>query len=91
MIGLERNDSRVVRWMCSVGPVDRISAEELRTRLKLNSMREYLQDMTLQWFGLLKKLKGMVDLVNVETSSLGVVTPEDVVGEHGNKNLGFWI
>ena len=54
-------------------------------------MREYLQDRTLQWFGLLKKLKGMVDLVNVETSSLGVVTPEDVVGEHGNKNLGFWI
>ena len=91
MIGLERNDSRMVRWMCSVGSVDRISVEELRTRLKLNSMREYLQDRTLQWFGLLKKLKGMVDLVNVETSSLGVVTPEDVVGKHGNKNLGFWL
>ena len=34
----------------SVRPEDRISAEELRTRLKLRSMREYLQDKGLQWF-----------------------------------------
>ena len=81
----------MVRLMGNARPQDMISAEKVRARLKLNSMREYLQDKTLQWFGLLKKLKGMVDLVNVETSSLGVVTPEDVVGKHGNKNLGFWI
>ena len=60
-------------------------------KTKIEQHEGIFTDMTLQWFGLLKKSKGMVDLVNVETSSLGVVTPEDVVGEHGNKNLGFWI
>ena len=34
MIKLERNDSRMVRWMRTVKPEDRSSAEELRTRLK---------------------------------------------------------
>ena len=41
VIRLERNDV-MVRWMYNVEdkPEDRISAEELRTRLKLKSMRE---------------------------------------------------
>ena len=44
VIRVQRTDTRKVRWMCNVRPDDKISAEELRTRLKLNSMREYLQD-----------------------------------------------
>ena len=40
VIRLDRNNSKMVRWMCNVRPDDRISAEELRTRLKSKSMRE---------------------------------------------------
>ena len=35
MITLERNDARMVRWMCNIWPGVRISEEELRTRPKL--------------------------------------------------------
>ena len=37
--------------MCNAMPDERISAEELSSRLKLISMRKGLQDKTLQWFG----------------------------------------
>ena len=50
MIRLERNDARMVLRICNVRPEERISAEELRISMKLNSMREYLQDRRLQWF-----------------------------------------
>ena len=38
-----QNDSRMVRWMFNFRPEDWISTEELRTKLKLNSMRGGLQ------------------------------------------------
>ena len=38
-IRYERNDARVAEWICNVGPEDKISAEECRSRLKLQSMR----------------------------------------------------
>ena len=41
VIKLGRNDPRIVRWMCNVRPENRISDEELRTRLKLKIMRVY--------------------------------------------------
>ena len=37
--------------MGSVRPEDNVSVEKLRTRLKLKSMRECLQDGRLQWLG----------------------------------------
>ena len=40
----------MVRWTCNVKSEDEISAEELRTRMKLKSMKECLQDRRLQWF-----------------------------------------
>ena len=48
---IDRNDARMVRWMCNVRPEDRISAEELRTRLKLMGTKECLEDRRLHWFG----------------------------------------
>ena len=48
VIRLERNDARMVTWMCNVSPGDRISAEEIRDRLKLKGISEYLQDRSLQ-------------------------------------------
>ena len=44
----ENNDARIVWWMYNVRPEDRISAEELRTSLKLKRMRECLQEKILQ-------------------------------------------
>ena len=60
MIRLDRNDARMVRWMCKVRPENRISAEELRTRLKLKSMSKCLQDRRLQWLVHLEKMEDSV-------------------------------
>ena len=54
---LERNDARMARRMCDVRPDDRISAEELRTRLKLKNTRECLQDRRLHWFSHLERME----------------------------------
>ena len=43
--------------MCNIRPEDRISAEELRTRLKMKSMRECLQNKILQWFSYLERIE----------------------------------
>ena len=57
MIILKWNNARMARWICSVRSEYRISAEELRTKLKFNSMNECLQDKRLQWFGHLERLE----------------------------------
>ena len=43
-----------VRWICNVRLEDKISADELRTRIKLSNVRECSQDRRLQWFGYLE-------------------------------------
>ena len=48
LIRLEKNNGRVVKWIYTIKPEDRIFAEDFRTRLHLNSMREYLQDRRLK-------------------------------------------
>lgn len=51
LIWLEKNDTRMVRWMCNIRHEDRISSEKFRTRLKLKNIKEFLQNKRLQWFG----------------------------------------
>ena len=51
VIRLERNDTRMVRWMRNIIPEDRIFAGELRTRLKLNDTMECLQDQATKFGG----------------------------------------
>ena len=46
VIRLERNTANMVRCMCNVRPEDRISDEELKTRVKLNGIWECLKDST---------------------------------------------
>ena len=41
---MQRNDAKIVRWMINVRPEDRISAEELKNGMTLNSSRECLQN-----------------------------------------------
>ena len=56
LIRLEKNDARIVRWVCNVRSEDSISAEELRTRLKLKSTRECFQNRRLQWSDHLERM-----------------------------------
>lgn len=49
-IRLKRNGAGKVRRIFNVRPENWIVVEELRTRLKLNSVRKCLQDGRLQWF-----------------------------------------
>ena len=51
----ERHDAEMVRWMY-VTAEDKISTEDLKTRLKLKSRGECLQDTRLQWFGYLERM-----------------------------------
>ena len=43
--------------MSNIWAKERNSAEELRTRLRLKSVRECLQDRRLQWFGPLERME----------------------------------
>ena len=70
VIRLGRSDARMVRWMCKFRPKDRISGGELRNRLKLKSMRNYLQD----W----KEWKGVLGILDVESSKLVVFPPREL-------------
>ena len=47
----------MIRWICNVKPEDTIFEEELRTKLKLRSMGQCLQDRKLQWFGHLERME----------------------------------
>ena len=40
-VRLERNDARMVRWMCNIRPEDRVFGEELKARQKLKSMGDF--------------------------------------------------
>lgn len=43
--------------MYNVRPEDRISAENLRSRPKMNGMNKCLQDRKLQWFGHMERME----------------------------------
>ena len=47
----------MIRWMSIVRPEDRISEEELRTRLKVKNMGESVQDRRLRYFGYLERME----------------------------------
>ena len=54
---LERNDARIIRWMCGISLNDKVPILELRNRMRLNSLRECMQHRRLQWFGHLEKME----------------------------------
>ena len=59
----------MLRWMSNVRPGNRILAWEFMTKLKLYSMREYLQGRSLQWFGLLDGTKKNVGSSNSQRAT----------------------
>ncbi|XP_057312826.1 uncharacterized protein LOC130654290 isoform X2 [Hydractinia symbiolongicarpus] len=46
---LERNDMRMVRWMCNASLRDRKSSDELRSRLSLRRIKDVIQIRRLNW------------------------------------------
>ena len=70
----------MVEWKFNVRPEDRISVENLRSKLKWSSVEECVQDRRLQWFGPVERMLG---LVTVEPSRLVVVSLGNDIGKHG--------
>ena len=55
---LDRNDMRMIRWMCNTSLKDRKSSGELRSRLGIHSIRDVIQARRLRWFGHLERMEG---------------------------------
>ena len=72
MILLERNDARMVRLMCNVGP-HWISTVKLRVQLQLNNMRECSQNKIFIYVVIQKAWKRVTGFVNVKRLKLLVV------------------
>ena len=62
---------------------DKISSEELRNTLELNSMRECLQDRRLQWFGHLERMEEIVLSGKCRTFMISGTFLKGDPGKHG--------
>ena len=87
MIRLKRTDTRMVRLMGNARPQDMICAEKVRTRQKLNNMRECLEDRRLQLFIHPEKMEENASYSNVESSNLLIVSPVYDVEKHGIRSF----
>lgn len=69
--------------MCKIRSEDRIPAEKLMIRLKLNRLRECIQNKRLSWFGHLERMKELGQ-VNLKPSSFKdmAVSLEQNHGKH---------
>ena len=80
MIILERNDVRMIRWVCNARARNRISADELKTGMKI-----YLQDRRLPWFGHLETVQESTWSIKCKTftSKVSGNSLEEDQGVHG--------
>ena len=53
---LERNDMTMIRWICRVRLRDRLSSDELRCCLGLDSIRNADQKRRLRWVGHIERM-----------------------------------
>ena len=51
MVALQREEMRMVRWMCGVKLKDRLPSKELRERLGIDDIALVLQQNRLRWYG----------------------------------------
>ncbi len=54
---MDRNDMRMIRWMCGVTLKDRKPSEELRDRLGLAKISDCVQSRRLRWFGHVERMQ----------------------------------
>ena len=48
---IERNDRRMIRWICGVKLADKVKSDELRRRLRIEDIKSVLRRRRLRWFG----------------------------------------
>ena len=48
---IQRNDRKMVRWICGVKMSDRLSSDELMKRIGLEGIKSLLRRRRLRWFG----------------------------------------
>ena len=53
---MDRNEKRMLRWMCGVKLGDGVSSEELRRRLGIRSIGEVMRMSRLGWFGHVERM-----------------------------------
>ena len=51
MVALQREEMRMVRWMCGIKLTDRLPSKELRGRLGIDDIALVLQQNRLRWYG----------------------------------------
>jgi len=51
VVAFQREEMKVVTWMCGVKVKDRVSSKELRERLKVDNIALVLQQNQLRWYG----------------------------------------
>ena len=51
MVALQREEMRMVRWMCGIKLTDRLLSKELRGRLGIDDIALVLQQNRLRWYG----------------------------------------
>jgi len=51
VVALQRAETRMVRWMCSIKLKDRFPSKELRERLGIDDTALVLQQNRLRWYG----------------------------------------
>jgi len=50
-VALQREEMRMVRWMCGVKLQDRVPSKELREGLELDDVISVLLQKRLRWYG----------------------------------------
>jgi len=51
VVAFQREEMKIVKWMCGVKVKDRVSSKELRKRLKVDNIALVLQQNSLRWYG----------------------------------------
>ena len=57
-VKVERNDMRMIRWICGARLSERIPSEELRRRLGLEDIKLVLKRRRLRWYGHVERREG---------------------------------
>ena len=76
LIRLERNDARMIRWMCKIGLRKRFLQRNLRLDLNRRALKEVYRKKECNGLIILKEWKTVFGLEYVEPSRLAVVSPK---------------
>ena len=91
LIRLERNDARMIRWMCKIGLRKRFLQRNLRLNLNWRALKEVYRKKERNGLIILKEWKTLFGLEYVEPSRLAVVSPKGQSRKIWNKVLKSYL